>query len=117
MQVMSRCLSPKEIALPFRLNDMSVSAMNRRQLLQRAILLLGSTGAIPKAMAAACVSPDGGDASLRQSLHYVESSPDAAQHCSACSFFSDPKAACGSCMIFNGPANINGHCDSWSART
>jgi hypothetical protein len=96
---------------------MSEVAMNRRQLLQKAIWLLGSGGAVSKAVAAACISPDGGDASLRQSLHYVESSPDAAQHCSGCSFFSDPKGACGSCMIFGGPANINGHCDSWSAHT
>jgi len=91
--------------------------MNRRQLLQRAILLLGSAGVVSKAVAATCASPDGSDASLRQSLHYVEASADPAQHCSGCSFFSDPKAACGSCMIFGGPANINGHCDSWSART
>jgi High potential iron-sulfur protein len=98
------------------LNHMSEVAMNRRQVLRSAILLLGSAAAVSKAVADACVAPDGGDASLRQSLHYVESSPDPAQHCSGCSFFSDPKGSCGSCMIFGGPANINGHCDSWSAR-
>jgi hypothetical protein len=98
------------------LHSMTAVGMNRRQLLQKTILLLGSAAAVSKAVADACVSPDGGDASLRQSLHYVESSPDPAQHCSGCSFFSDPKGACGSCMIFGGPANPNGHCDSWSAR-
>jgi High potential iron-sulfur protein len=98
-------------------NDMTGFVINRRQLLHRAILIIGSAGALSKAVAATCASPNGGDASLRQSLHYVEAGPDPAQHCSGCSFFSEPKAECGSCMIFGGPANINGHCDSWSART
>jgi hypothetical protein len=92
-------------------------APGRRQLFQGAIAMLVAMAAAPKVQAASCASPDGSDASLRASLHYVEASPDAAQRCSACSFFSDPKGACGSCMIFNAPANINGHCDSWSARS
>jgi High potential iron-sulfur protein len=72
---------------------------------------------VARAQAASCASPEGNDASLRASLHYVESSPNPAQRCSGCSFFSDPKGDCGNCTIFNAPANINGHCDSWSART
>jgi High potential iron-sulfur protein len=100
-----------------RLIDMTSISLGRRQLLQRAILLLGAGGAVSRAVAGSCASPDGSDASLRKSLHYVESGPDAAQHCSGCSFFSDPKGECGSCVILSAPANINGHCDSWSARS
>jgi hypothetical protein len=100
----------------YAVNAVTGFAINRRQLLHRAILMLGSVSAISKAMAATCASAEAGDASLRKSLHYVESSLDPAQRCSACSFFSDPKGECGSCMIFGAPANINGHCDSWSAR-
>jgi hypothetical protein len=97
--------------------DATTIGMGRRQLLQRAIGMLVAVGTVSSAKAASCASPQGADASLRESLHYVESSPNPAQRCSGCSFFSDPKGDCGSCMIFNAPANINGHCDSWSART
>ena len=100
------------------LNNVTTVGVGRRQLLQSAIvMLIGAVGSISKARAASCASPDASDASLRASLHYAESSPNPAQRCSGCSFFSDPKGDCGRCMIFNAPANISGHCDSWSART
>jgi hypothetical protein len=89
----------------------------RRQLLQRAAIMLGAVSAASRAIAAPCADPNGSDSSLRQSLHYAESSPNPAQHCSGCAFFSDPQGACGKCMIFNGPTNLNGHCDSWAARS
>jgi hypothetical protein len=99
------------------LNDVTTNVKGRRQLLQRALVMLVALGTVSKVKAASCASPEAGDAGLRASLHYVESGPDPAQRCSACSFFSDPKGDCGSCMIFNAPANKNGHCDSWSARS
>jgi High potential iron-sulfur protein len=100
------------------LNEAASMGVGRRQLLQSALVtLIGAVGIVAKARAATCASPDAGDASLRASLHYVESSPNPAQRCSGCSFFSDPKGDCGKCMIFNAPANLSGHCDSWSART
>jgi hypothetical protein len=99
------------------LND-ATAIGGRRQLLQTAlVVLIGAVGTLPRARAASCASPDAGDASLRASLHYVESSPNPAQRCTACSFFSDAKGDCGRCMILNAPANVNGHCDSWSARS
>jgi len=92
--------------------------VDRRQLLQSAVVMLvGTVAAMSKAKAASCASPDASDASLRASLHYTESSPNPAQRCSGCSFFSDPKGDCGTCMIFSAPANVNGRCDSWSARS
>jgi hypothetical protein len=100
------------------LNEATSIGVGRRQLLQSAVvMLIGAVGTVAKARAASCASPQGGDAGLRESLHYVESSPNPAQRCSGCSFFSDPKGDCGRCMIFSAPANINGHCDSWSARS
>jgi hypothetical protein len=89
----------------------------RRRLLQRMAVTLGALTAASRTMAAPCAAPDGSDSSLRKSLHYVESSPNAAQQCSGCAFFSDPQGACGKCMIFNGPTSVSGHCDSWSARS
>jgi len=79
--------------------------------------MLVALSTMSRAKQVSCASPDGSDASLRASLHYVESSPNPAQRCSGCSFFSDPKGDCGSCTILGAPANMNGHCDSWSARS
>jgi len=79
--------------------------------------MLGALTTAPRVIAAPCATLDGNDASLRQSLHYTESSSDPAKKCSGCSFFSDPQGACGKCMIFNGPTNANGHCDSFAARS
>jgi len=93
--------------------------IGRRQLLQRAATLLGATCVAYEAVAAApaaCVAADDPNGSLYHSLNYVESSPNPAQRCSACSFFSEPDKSCGKCMILGGPANINGHCDSWAAK-
>lgn len=96
---------------------MSVSIVRRRLLQNMAVALGVLTTASATIAAAPCAAPDGDDSSLRKSLHYAESSPNPAQHCSGCSFFSDPQGACGKCTIFNGPTNVNGHCDSWSARS
>jgi hypothetical protein len=90
--------------------------ISRRHLLLSTAVVLGASSMATKAMADTCATPDGPDASLRQSLHYVESGPDAAEQCKACSFFSEPDGSCGKCAIFNGAANAGGHCDSWSAR-
>ena len=93
------------------------AAVARRQILQGGLAVLVAVGTAARARAAPCAAPDGTDASLRASLHYVESSPNPGQRCSGCSFLSNPKGDCGSCAIFSAPANINGRCDSWSARS
>jgi hypothetical protein len=98
-------------------NDLTAVGISRRRLWQSATVMLGALTTASRAMSAPCAAADGSDSGLRKSLHYVESSPDPAQHCSGCSFFSDPQGDCGSCMIFNGPTNKNGHCDSWAARS
>ena len=96
-------------------HGMSAAGTARRQLLQKAALLLGVFTA-SRARAAPCTPPDEANSGLRKSLNYTESSPNPAQRCSGCSFFSDPQGDCGRCMIFSGPTSVNGHCDSWAAR-
>ncbi len=101
--------------------------MTRRDLLMRSSALpvgglvlgfiAGCGGGNTKAV---CYDPkkQSGNDSLRQSLHYEETSPDAQKTCSGCTFF-EPGASgspCGHCKIFDGPANPGGHCDSWSQR-
>ena len=93
----------------------------RRELIRRGVQVLSAFSLLPLAIASAkaaesCVDP--ASESLRESLHYAASAPNAAQSCSACGFFSpaEGKAACGNCMIMNGPVDLKGHCDSWSAK-
>lgn len=66
--------------------------------------------------AESCV--DHASESLRESLHYVAITPDAAKPCKACAFFkSEDASACGPCDILSGPVDATGHCDSWSAKS
>jgi hypothetical protein len=93
-----------------------VGAIGRRGFLQLASAIVGIAAVIDKASAAPCATV-AGDGGLHESLHYVETSPNPAQVCAACAFFSKPAGSCGECQIFNGPVNVKGHCDSWSARS
>lgn len=104
---------------------MKKSNVSRRDMLARGATLplagLAFFGAARAASAAeaVCADPnqlDAGQVSIRESLNYVEKSPDPAKICGGCGFLTDVQAGCGNCMIFNGPANVNGHCDSWGAK-
>jgi hypothetical protein len=52
-----------------------------------------------------------------ETAKYVESSPDAAKKCSACSLFkpSAPKE-CGACQVVKGPINPEGYCTLFVAK-
>jgi hypothetical protein len=107
---------------------MPKQTLSRRNLLKSGIglplgLLLANAAA-GRLMAAesnkVCADPnamDGGQKSLRESLHYSEASPDSTKTCSGCGFFQPATEGCGTCVIFSGPANSNGHCDSWGAKS
>jgi hypothetical protein len=105
---------------------MSNDNLSRRTLLRRGIqlplgglVLAAGVSSVAGAAEKVCADPktmDSGAKSIRDSLHYVEMSPDPAKTCSGCGFFTEPKDGCGSCMIFQGPANAKGHCESWSAK-
>ena len=83
-------------------------------------LLIAATATAASAADKLCADPDkmdSGQRSIRESLNYVEKSPDPAKTCAACGFFQASGDGCGNCMIFTGIANANGHCDSWSAKS
>jgi hypothetical protein len=95
--------------------------LSRRTLLTHGLpLLTGGMALMPLIARAAgqapCHDPAASDQGLRQSLNYVETSPDASKTCGDCGFFSGDRNSCGDCQIFHGPANGKGHCDSWSAK-
>lgn len=103
---------------------MTDETLSRRKLLTRTLQIpLGGLvlAAASSAFAAdkTCVDLehlDSGQKSIRESLNYTNTSPDAAKTCGKCGFFEAKGDGCGSCMIFSGPAAATGHCDSWSAK-
>jgi len=105
---------------------MSNDTLSRRGLLKQmirwpAVGSLLALGACAKSTGLVCADADklaAGDASLRNSLHYTENSPDSQKVCSACGFFAaGTPAGCGQCQMLKGPVNANGRCDSWSAKS
>jgi hypothetical protein len=58
------------------------------------------------------------DKNLRQTLQYVEVTPDPAKHCMNCQFFTAgaSEGACGACTILKGPIAPGGYCTSWAAK-
>jgi hypothetical protein len=91
--------------------------LRRRDLLLGTAALLGASGVSRTVRASACVPADGADASLRESLHYVDTATNPAERCKTCGFFSDPEGLCGKCAIFSSATDATGHCDSWAARS
>jgi hypothetical protein len=93
----------------------------RRDVIRRGVQLVSAFAILPvvatRANAAeACVEP--ASASLRESLNYKDPTPNAAQPCRACGFFTaTDKSLCGQCVIMSGSVNAEGHCDSWGAKS
>jgi len=58
------------------------------------------------------------DLKMRETLQYVEETPDATKTCVGCQLYTDPVegAGCGGCQIIKGPIAANGYCVSWAAR-
>ena len=72
------------------------------------------------ATAAACEGYDALDAAAlrqRESLEYVDQTPNAAQRCDNCRFYQAPTGdpSCGGCQLFPGPVVPSGWCRSWVA--
>jgi hypothetical protein len=99
----------------------TVEKLARRDIMRRGVQILSAMSLLPLAArranaAASCSDPS--SESLRTSLHYADAAPNAAQSCSACSFFTaEPKQPCGNCAIMSDRVNPKGHCDSWSAKS
>jgi hypothetical protein len=107
-------------------NELPAAPISRRWLLSCAIgvpvagALLASSRAM-SAEPAVCVDPEEltpGEAGMRRSLSYTDTSPQADKKCSGCGFFSATDPSCGTCKLLNGGAvNAGGYCTSWSARS
>ncbi len=62
-------------------------------------------------------SLSGADRDLRQTLKYVDKSPESDKNCENCNFFKPAgKDKCGSCTLVKGPIHPMGHCTSWAAK-
>ena len=100
------------------------NSMSRRSLLWHAVQV-SVGGALASAVAksahaAECVdlkAMDQGELSTRQGLHWTAMTPNPDQPCMKCGFFTPSTEGCGNCAIFNAPTAVNGHCDSWSAKS
>lgn len=57
------------------------------------------------------------DLQIRQTLGYVDDTPNPDQHCSNCRFYTQPAGGspCGGCTLFQGPVAPGGYCNSWAA--
>lgn len=106
---------------------MNDTTIDRRRFLRRAVGLSSAALVAPVLIAcsgggdqAVCSDPrklSAGEASLRNSLNYVEDSKVEAQACGNCAFFqAGSENLCGQCQILSGVVNEEGHCSSWSPR-
>jgi hypothetical protein len=57
--------------------------------------------------------------SMRTSLGYADVSPNSAEVCGGCEYFTAESSGggCGSCELLPGRVNRGGRCDSWSAKS
>jgi High potential iron-sulfur protein len=53
---------------------------------------------------------------MRQSLAYVEHSPNPSQRCETCNFYTGTPTACGGCNLNMGNVNPQGYCSSYVAK-
>lgn len=56
--------------------------------------------------------------SMRNTLKYVEKTPEEGKICSGCAQWKAPEgdSACGGCNLFTGPVNPNGYCISYAPK-
>jgi hypothetical protein len=78
------------------------------------------TGGDDQIVAAECEGYDAlteQDLQMRETLQYVDESPNPEELCSNCRFYNEPPAgeACGGCQLFKGPVAPDGWCSSWAA--
>lgn len=107
-------------------------SVTRRQFLSRvtaagvalsapAVLAACGGGGAPTTASAcdgyATLTPE--DIQMRQTLQYVDQTPDAAKNCANCKLYTAPagEGACGGCQLFAGPVVANGYCAGWAAAT
>lgn len=111
--------------------------IGRRGAMKRALTVLGAAAVAPTLLSACGGEESGGGGGggggeltctdttglppaavqMRQSQHYVDSSPNPEQNCANCNFFSAGQAGqCGTCTVVQGPIHPDGYCDLWAAQ-
>lgn len=106
-------------------------SVSRRQFLSR-VAVAGAALSAPAVLAAcggggapttasacdgyAALTPE--EIQARQTLQYVDTTPDAAKNCANCIQYIPPagEGACGGCKLFAGPVVANGYCAVWAAQ-
>lgn len=100
---------------------------------RRHLLILGTAGATSLAAGSLLWGCGGGKKELscmdvtgltgeqrrqRNTLAYVDKSPEANKLCNNCNFYKPPKQAntCGGCTLIAGPVHPKGHCKSWAPK-
>lgn len=108
---------------------MNDKTIGRRVALKRALTVLGAAAVAPTLLSAcgggeeslSCTDTSGltpAQTSVRETQHYVDAAPNAAEKCSGCTFFTAGQAgACGGCTVVQGPIHPDGTCDLWVAQT
>lgn len=87
----------------------------------------GSSGGSPEKSAGgtkadACTDLSGltdAEIKTRESLGYVDKTPDPAKNCANCSLYVPDQyepAACGGCTVMKGPVMAQGYCTAWAAK-
>jgi hypothetical protein len=58
------------------------------------------------------------DKATRESLKYVDKTPDPAKPCDACALYTQPTggAQCGGCTVVKGPIHPKGYCTAWAPK-
>lgn len=87
----------------------------------------GDSGSAPAAeapaaaepMAEGCMDVSGltdAEVQLRNSLQYVDVTPDETKRCDNCALFVVPESGdgCGTCTLIKGPIAAAGYCSSWA---
>jgi len=100
--------------------------LSRRDVLQRSaalgtLAILGGSACKNQPAPLACTDTTSlalADVQVRQTLAYVDASPDPNKTCTNCQqFVANPAVnACGTCKILKGPINPKGNCKSWVAK-
>lgn len=59
------------------------------------------------------------DVTMRTTLQYTDSSPEADKDCANCSLYvvSESGSGCGTCLTVKGPIHPKGYCTIWAAQT
>jgi hypothetical protein len=113
-----------------RNKKMPVKKLTRRDALRHGMhfSLAGATllglGACGKSEDQALVCNEPGqlsdsDVSMRTSLGYADVSPNPAEVCGGCQYFTAEGSGggCGSCQLLPGQVSSKGRCNSWSAKS